>query len=67
MRIEQIIAAALKQTDNDRYKLSVAVAKRVRQIQNGAQILVEADLKKEEPSDVALREIAQGLITISED
>lgn len=67
MRTEQIIASALKQTDNDRYKLSIAVAKRVKQIQNGAQVLIDANLKKEELSDIALREIAEGLVTINEE
>ncbi|MGP1560709.1 MAG: DNA-directed RNA polymerase subunit omega [Helicobacteraceae bacterium] len=66
MRIENIISKALEQTNNDRYKLSVIVTKRVRQIQNGAKILVEANPKQEELADIALREIAQGLIQISE-
>lgn len=65
MRIENIVAKALKTTGNDRYKLSVIVAKRVRQIRNGAKILVEGNPKKEELADIALREIAEGLVEIA--
>ncbi len=63
-RLEQITADALKKTDGDRYLLSVAVARRVSQLQSGAEPLVEADLKTEKPVDVALKEIAQGLVEI---
>lgn len=63
MRLEQIISKALKYTDGDRYLLSVAVAKRVGQIQQGAKPMVAAD-KLEKPTDIALREIAAGHIEI---
>jgi len=67
MRIEKIVSKALEHTGNDRYLLSAAVSKRVKQIQNGAEILVEANTKTEELADIALREIAEGLLEITKD
>ena len=64
MRLEQITSEALKQTDGDRYLLSVAVARRVSQLQSGATPLVEADMRTEKPVDIALKEIAAGLVEI---
>lgn len=63
MRLEQVTSKALEHTDGDRYLLSVAVAKRVAQIQQGATVLVPTE-KLDKPVDVALREIAAGLIEI---
>ncbi|GHS84943.1 DNA-directed RNA polymerase subunit omega [Campylobacterota bacterium] len=63
MRLEQLTAQALQYTDGDRYLLAVGVAKRVSQLQSGAKALVSAE-KTEKPVDIALREIAAGLIEI---
>lgn len=63
MRLEQITSEALKYTNGDRYLLSIAVAKRVSQIQQGAKPLVATE-KLEKPTDIALREIAAGLVEI---
>jgi DNA-directed RNA polymerase omega subunit len=63
MRLEKIASEALKYTNDNRYLLSVSVAKRVSQLQGGAKPLVETS-KFEKPVDVALREIAAGLIEI---
>ena len=60
-RTEQITAKALKQVDNDKYLLSIIVAKRAEQIANGALPLVKAD-SKEKFTDIALREIADGKV-----
>ena len=60
MRTEQIVAKALEQVNNDRYILSNMIFKRVKQLNNGAQILIKADLRTEKLTDIALREIAQG-------
>lgn len=46
MRTEQITARALKQVGDDRYKLSLIVAKRAEALANGAVVLVEADTSK---------------------
>jgi DNA-directed RNA polymerase subunit omega len=50
----------LQNIDN-RFDLVVTAARRARQIANGAQPLVNAESDK--PTVVALREIAQGLVT----
>ncbi|RLA72572.1 MAG: DNA-directed RNA polymerase subunit omega [Epsilonproteobacteria bacterium] len=65
MRVEELTAKALKNGDLDRYQLALAVAKRSKQLQNGAQSKLNVDIKKMKPADLALMEIAEGLITIS--
>lgn len=65
MRLEQITADALKQVDNNRYLLTAGVSKRVAQLLNGAQTLLNRDISKEEPANVAIEEIAKGLIKVS--
>ena len=64
MRLEQVNAEALKQTNGDRYVLAVAVGKRVGQLMAGAEPKIEMDIKKVEPTNIALEEIARGLINI---
>ncbi len=67
MRLEQITAEALTQVNNNRYLLASAVAKRVDQLLNGAQPLVDRDVSKTEPTNIALEEIAKGLIKVTLD
>lgn len=62
MRTEQITAKALEQIGDDRYKLSLVVAKRAEAIANGAEILVSTDTSKLKPADIALLEVAEGKI-----
>lgn len=62
MRIEQITARALKQVGDDRYKLSLVVAKRAEAIANGAEVLVDISTAKLKPADIALLEVAEGKI-----
>ncbi|CAD7289153.1 DNA-directed RNA polymerase subunit omega [Campylobacter majalis] len=62
MRTEQITARALKQVGDDRYKLSLVVAKRAEAIANGAEILVSIGTQKLKPADIALLEVAEGKI-----
>lgn len=64
MRIEQITARALKRVGDDRYKLSLVVAKRAEAIANGAEILVDSDTTKLKPTDIALLEIAEGKVCL---
>lgn len=64
MRSEQITALALKAVNDDRYKLALLVAKRAEQLTNGAEPLVKADKSKDEYTDIALREIAEGKVGI---
>ncbi len=63
MRTEQIAAQALERVNNDRYVLSNVVFKRVKQLTNGAQALVDVK-KTDKLTDIALREIAEGKITL---
>ena len=65
MRSEQIITKALEKVGDDRYKLSLIVAKRAEQLGNGAEPLIDdtANLKN---VDIALREIAEGKISIDD-
>jgi DNA-directed RNA polymerase subunit omega len=65
MRLEQITAKALERIDNDRYLLSIAVSKRVNQLLNGATPKIDKDLSMAKPADIALEEIAQGLVEVS--
>ena len=61
-RIEKIVAKALEMLDNDKYLLSIIVAKRAEQLANGALPLVKNDSNKEKFTDIALREIAEGKV-----
>ena len=65
MRSEQIITKALEKIGDDRYKLSLIVAKRAEQLGNGAEPLID-DTAKLKNVDIALREIAEGKISIDD-
>ena len=65
MRLEQITAQALKNVDNNRYLLSEAVAKRVKELSRGDKPLIEVKNSSEEPTNIALKEIAYGLIKVN--
>ncbi len=65
MKIEELTAKILD--DNpllDRYMLALAVAKRTDEIANGASSKLNIDPKSVKPADLALMEIAEGLIVI---
>ncbi len=64
MRIEKIISNALAHADDDSYVLSIMVAQRANQLAEGAQPLIKADKNKTKLTDIALMEIAQGLIEL---
>ncbi|AXP08263.1 DNA-directed RNA polymerase subunit omega [Campylobacter hepaticus] len=63
-RIEEVAAKALEKMDNDRYRLSLVVAKRSEQLANGAAPLVDLDKNKNKLADIALYEIAEDKITL---
>ena len=65
MRSEQIITKALEKVGDDRYKLSIIVAKIAEQLGNGAEALID-DTAKLKNVDIALREIAEGKISIDD-
>ncbi len=64
MRLEKVIATALKNARDDNYVLSLMVAKRANELSEGAEPLIKADKTKEKLTDIALKEIAEGLITL---
>jgi DNA-directed RNA polymerase subunit omega len=64
MRLEKIIAKALERAGEDRYVLSVAVAKRANELAVGKEPLVDVDIKKYKYTDIALMEIAEGKIEV---
>ncbi|KAG5259612.1 DNA-directed RNA polymerase subunit omega [Campylobacter jejuni] len=63
-RIEEVAAKALEKMGNDRYRLSLVVAKRAEQLANGATPLVDFDKHKNKLADIALYEIAENKITL---
>ncbi len=63
-RIEEIAAKALEKMGDDRYRLSLVVAKRAEQLANGAMPLVDFDKNKTKFADIALCEIAENKITL---
>jgi DNA-directed RNA polymerase subunit omega len=65
MRLEQITAEALKRVDYDKYLLAKAIGKRAEELNSGAAPLVDMDIKKHQPTDIALFEIAEGKLTVS--
>ena len=64
MRIEKIISNALAYADDDSYVLSIMVAQRANQLAEGAEPLIKADKNKVKLTDIALMEIAEGLIVL---
>jgi len=64
MRLEKIAARALERVNFDRYLLSVVVSKRANELALGAEPLIDVDIKKSKYSDIAIMEIAQGLIKV---
>ena len=64
MRLEQITAKALEKVGFDKYLLSEAVAKRSKEIGNGAKPLVDMDPKKFKHTDIAIKEIAEGFVEV---
>ena len=64
MRLEEITTRALERVNNDKYMLTVAVAQRAEELNKGAKPLVKMDPKVNKPTDIALHEIADGLLVI---
>jgi len=65
MKTEELTAKVLQDNPNmDNYQLAIAVAKRSDELLNGATSKLNVDPKSIKAADLALMEIAQGLITI---
>ncbi len=65
MRTEQLTAKALEKVNFDKYLLANAVGKRAEKIANGAEVLLDIDTSNMKYTDIALREIAEGKITVT--
>jgi DNA-directed RNA polymerase subunit omega len=65
MKTEELTAKVLQDNPNmDNYQLAIAVAKRSDELLNGATSKLNVDPKSIKAADLALMEIAEGLITI---
>lgn len=64
MRLEERMSQALKQVNNDRYILAIAVGQRADELSRGAKPLLQHNTQKMKYTDIAIDEIAQGLLKI---
>ena len=65
MKVEELTAKILDENPNmDRYQLAIAVSKRTDELENGATSKLNVNTAKIKSSDLALMEIAQGLIVV---
>lgn len=65
MRVEHLTAKILEANPNmDNYQLAIAVAKRSDQLLNGAPSKLNIDTKSIKAADLALMEIAEGLVVV---
>ncbi len=66
MRTEELTAKALEVANIDPYQLAIAVAKRSEELLNGAKSKLNVDLKTMKAADLALMELAEGVVIIKE-
>ena len=64
MRLEERMTKALKQVNNDRYILAIAVGQRADELSRGAKPLSAQNTQKMKYTDIAIDEIASGLLVI---
>ncbi len=64
MRLEERMSKALKKTNNDRYILAIAVGQRADELSKGAKPLLERNTQNMKYTDIAIDEIADGLLKI---
>jgi DNA-directed RNA polymerase subunit omega len=65
MKLQELTAKILSTNPNlDRYQLSIAVAARCDELANGAPSKLNIDPKSIKPADLALMEIAEGLVVV---
>jgi len=64
MRVEELTAKALEVANIDRYTLAIAVSKRADELLNGSPSKLNIDPKSIKAADLALMEIAEGLVVI---
>lgn len=64
MRLEERMSRALKMVNNDRYILSIAVGQRADELSKGAKPLLDKNTQNMKYTDIAIDEIASGLLKI---
>ena len=64
MRLEKVTARALDMVDGNRYILAIAVAKRSKELEQGAPSVLNIDPKGYKSADFALMEIAEGAVKV---
>ena len=65
MKVEELTAKVLEQNPSmDRYQLAIAVSKRTDELENGATSKLSVNTNNIKSSDLALMEIAEGLIVV---
>lgn len=65
MKVEELTARVLENNPNmDRYQLALAVSKRSDELLNGAKSKLNIDPKSIKAADLALMEIAEGLLVV---
>jgi len=64
-KIEELTAKILAENPSvDRYQIAIAAAKRGDELSNGAVSKLNVDPNKVKTTDIALMEIAEGLVSI---
>jgi DNA-directed RNA polymerase subunit omega len=64
MRLEELTAKALKTTGVDRYQLAIAVGTRAQELEAGSPSKLNVDIKTTKATNIALMELAEGLVAI---
>ncbi len=64
MRIEEKVSKALKRLNNDRYILAIAVGQRADELSKGAKPLIKNNTLDMKYTDIAIEEIASGVLTV---
>lgn len=65
MKVEELTAKILDNNQNmDRYQLAIAIAARSDELLDGAKSKLNIDPKSIKAADLALMEIAEGLVTV---
>jgi len=65
MKTEELTAKILTENPNmDRYQLAIAIATRCDELENGAQSKLNVNTNLVKSADLALMEIAEGLVVV---
>ena len=64
IRLEERMSQALKKVNNDRYILAIAVGQRADELSKGAKPLLDKNTQNMKYTDIAIDEIASGVLKI---